>query len=98
MKAQERFCLENKSCYMLTRSCSFMTFPENYKNLSYIKTPDEKYFECRDSFFGFPNNHINEKGHTIIAKQAVANVKRILIDNDEAILEEELVVDLITNN
>ena len=54
MKAQERFCLENKSCYMLTRSCSFMTFPENYKNLSYIKTPDEKYFECRDSFFGFP--------------------------------------------
>ena len=75
-----------------------LTFPENYKNLSYIKTPDEKYFECRDSFFGFPNNHINEKGHTIIAKQAVANVKRILIDNDEAILEEELVVDLITNN
>ena len=98
MKAQEKFCAQNKSCYMLTRSCSFMTFPEKHQNLSYIKTPDGKYFGCRDSFLGFPNDHINEKGHILIAKHAVANAKRILIDNDEVELEEELVVDLISDN
>ena len=98
MKAQERFCAENKACYMVTRCCSFMTFPESNKNLSYIKTPDEKYTGCRDSFIGFPNHHINEKGHIILAKQAVANIKRIIVDNDDVELEEELVVDLISNH
>ena len=95
MKAQEKFCAQNKSCYMLTRSCSFMTFPEENKNLSYLRTPDEKYFGCRDSFFGFANDHINEKGHILIAKQAIANVKRVLIDNDDVELEEEIVKELV---
>lgn len=94
MKAQERFCAENKSCHIVTRCCSFMPFPEKHKNLSYIKEPDEKYMGCRDSFLGFPNHHINEKGHIIIAKHSVANIKRILIDNESEKLEEELVANL----
>ena len=53
-------------------------------------------FMDRDSFFGFDNNHINEKGFFVIAEHAVKNLSRVLIQNEEPILEEENVRLLIT--
>ena len=94
MKAQEEFCLETEGAYMLTRVCSFI--PYNGQNLDkwYAKDSVNDYLDCRDSFYGFVNNHVNEKGFKLIAKSAIKNIKRVLIDKTSTVLEDELCLPL----
>ena len=94
MKAQEEFCLEIEDAYMLTRVCSFIPYDGQnldkwYGNLNY-----SDYADCRDTYFGFDNDHINEKGFKIIAKSAIENIKRVLIDKTSTVLEDELCLPL----
>ena len=90
MKAQEEFCLETEDAYMLTRVCSFI--PYNGQDLVKWYADDivDNYADCRDSFYGFVNDHVNEKGFKLIAKSAIENLKRVLIDKTSTVLEEEL--------
>lgn len=91
MNAQEQFANEHEDCYIVTREMSFMldlgkTYPEDW----FIRMPDEKYEKCRDSYYGYDNSHINEKGFMIVAKAIAKNSYRILVENKPPILEEEL--------
>ena len=42
-----------------------------------------------DSFFGFPNQHVNAKGHALIAKRLAQNAERVLNENLPPEIEEE---------
>ena len=90
MRAQEDFCKTNDDAYMLTRVCSFMKFYGTNEQIYKCNIPNE-FMYCRDSFYGFDNQHINEKGFKIIAEYAVPNILRILLDNENPILETEIV-------
>ncbi len=95
MKAQEDFCKEEKDAYMLTRVCSFFEY-KGQNTDGWFKNPiTEEFTFCRDSFYGFDNNHINEKGFRVIAKYALPNIIRILFENKEPILEQENIIPLI---
>lgn len=89
MKAQEEFCLETEDAYMLTRVCSFIPKKDQNLNVWYKKDSVDEYADCRDSYYGFINDHINDKGFKLIAKHAVKNLKRVMVENLPAILEEE---------
>ena len=91
MRAQERFTEKHPDAYMLTRAASFITHPEQDEKEWFVSLPDEEYRDCRDSFYGYQNHHINEKGFTVIARHAVKNLYRVLIENKEVLLEEELI-------
>lgn len=88
MRAQEIFCEKNKDAYMLTRVSSFIPYKGIETESWQIMGDDEKFSFCRDSFYGFNNQHINEKGFKIIAKHAVPNIIRVL-EGALPILEEE---------
>ena len=47
--------------------------------------------DCRDSFYGFSNWHINEKGFSIVAKKMAFNTYRVLKENLPPVLEEEMI-------
>lgn len=95
MKAQEEFCHEEKDAFMITRVASFFPFP-NQKNEDWFVTPiEDEYQQCRDSFLGYCNNHINEKGFQIMAKHAAPNAIRILFEGKEPVLEQEKIIPLI---
>lgn len=88
MKAQEDFCKNNDDVYILTRVCSYLKFYGSDLHIYNCNIPNE-FMECRDSFYGFNNQHINEKGFKTIAKYAVPNIIRVLLHNENPILEKE---------
>lgn len=94
MRAQEEFCRENENCHILTRSMSFMTDVCNDSDTSgwYTHTPSDEYRHCRDSLNGYNNSHINAAGFRIVAKKAAGNLRRIIREGKEPLLEEDIVV------
>ncbi len=95
MRAQEEFCNEHEDVYMLTRVGSYFEFKGQDVD-SWFKTSIPSEFAlCRDSFYGFNNQHINEKGFKVIAKYATPNLIRVLFEGKEPILEEELIIPLL---
>ena len=54
-----------------------------------------EFLNCRDSFFGFKNNHINQLGFEIISKFAIKNLTRVLIDKLPVELEKEKCLPLL---
>jgi len=89
MKAQETFCEKHPDSHMLTRAASFFTYPGQAEEPWFVSTPAEEYRNCRDSFYGYDNHHINEKGFSVIARHSAANLYRVLRENREPLLEEE---------
>ena len=90
IQAQEEFCEETKGAYMLTRVNSFMPLYGQPEGDWFIEKPQEEFYYCRDSFLGFKNQHVNEKGFQVISKYAIKNMVRILIDGKKPILEKEI--------
>ena len=95
MKAQESFVEKHADAFMLTRAASYLTFPGQEEEGWFKTPPAEEYRDCRDSWFGFKNDHINEKGFKVIAEHAVKNLYRVLVEGKEPILEEENILPLI---
>ena len=94
MRAQEDFCSQNENVFMITRVCSFMRY-QGYDDKDFITEHNsDEFLYCRDSFYGFKNQHINEKGMKTIAKYAVPNILRIF-EGKEPLLEEERVFALM---
>lgn len=89
MEAQELFTEKHADAYMLTRAASYFAYAGRDEDAWFISSPEEEYKFCRDSFYGYENQHINEKGFSVIAKHAVKNLYRILIDGKEPLLEAE---------
>ncbi len=89
MKAQESFVKHNKDAYMLTRIASYFTYPGQNKDEWFKSKPNEECENCRDSFYGYQNHHINEKGFSVIAKYAVKNLYRVLVLGEKPLLEAE---------
>ena len=89
MRAQENFVSRHSDAYMLTRAASYLAYPEQNEAEWFISPPTEEYRDCRDSFFGYGNDHINEKGFLLLAERAVKNLYRVLGENKEPILEDE---------
>ena len=92
---QEEFCEELPDAYMLTRVCSFMPTPTQDIKKWYGEADMDEYLYCRDSYYGFPNEHINEKGFQIIAKLSIRNMQNILIKKVAVELEAERCVPLM---
>ena len=80
---------------MLTRVCSFIPYNGQDLDKWYVKDSVNDYLDCRDSFYGFVNDHVNEKGFKLIAKSSIQNIKRVLIDKTSTVLEEELCLPLV---
>lgn len=91
LMAQEQFCREAERAYMLTRVASFMTRPGHDESGWFIKAPGPELDACRDSFYGYQNDHYNQKGFELMAARCVANLERILFENLPPVLEEELI-------
>ncbi len=91
MKAQESFVSRHDDAYMLTRSASYFTYPGQNEDEWFTAPPAKEYRDCRDSFFGFRNNHINEKGFEVIAERAAKNLYRVLVQEEAPLLEEEMI-------
>ena len=89
MAAQESFASRHRDAYMLTRAASYLAYPGQNEEEWFIEPPSEEYRLCRDSFYGYPNDHINEKGFLVIAEHAVKNLCRVLSENKEPLLEKE---------
>ena len=95
MAAQEEFCAENENCYIITRAMSFMPNRAADKENWFTEEPGEEYQNCRDSYFGFGNCHINEKGFDTVAKHMADNAFRLLREGKEPVLEKEIVTRMI---
>lgn len=95
MRAQEDFARECEGVYMLTRVESFLSVRGGAPDGWFKETPPSEFDMCRDSFYGFENDHVNEKGFSAIAKYAVPNLVRVIYEGKEPILEEELVLPLM---
>ena len=91
MAAQEDFCYHTDNAYMITRVASFIPWPKQDRQVWFAGDLGEELEFCRDSFYGFANNHINEKGLKLIAKKSVDNIVRILFENKAPILEDEMI-------
>lgn len=93
MQAQEEFCKETPNAYIITRGISFMPDPHFMENPEdfYIREPAPEYSFCRDSFYGYQNSHINEKGFILAAKAAARNTYQILKEQKQPLLEEDIV-------
>lgn len=91
MKAQEEFCNETPDAYMMTRAYSLMPYAGQEQSEWFSEIPTDEYQYCRDSFYGFTNQHINEKGHLLLAKRLAENLHRMSYMNKEPLLESELV-------
>jgi len=94
MRAQEDFCRQEKEAFMITRAASFFEYPNQEIDNWFSASIEEEYQFCRDSFFGYQNNHINEKGFQILAKHAAPNAIRILFEGKKPILEKEIIIPL----
>lgn len=95
MKAQEEFCNENNNCYIITRSISYMLYPDQDTSSWFVKDLGNDYKNCRDSFAGYNNNHINEKGFSFSSIRAAYNIDRILNKGLNPELEEENIKGLV---
>lgn len=98
MRAQEQFCLEQNNAFMLTRDFSFMPdtwMNDEILNECYISRPPEQYFNCRDTYFGYNNMHLNENAFTLAAKTAAKNAYRVLVEKKQPYLPVELVRELL---
>ena len=89
MQAQENFVSHHADAYMLTRVASYITHPEQNDAEWFVDLPTDEVKNCRDSFYGFTNQHINEKGFSVIAAHGVKNLHRVLVLGEEPILEAE---------
>ena len=89
MQAQENFVSHHEDAYMLTRIASYFTHSEQNEDEWFLSPPTDECRNCRDSFYGYPNQHINEKGFLTIAERAVKNLEHVLIHGNSPILEEE---------
>ncbi len=94
MRAQERFCRMTPDAFIITRVASFMAWVSEDGEKGFCPDNDPEFAFCRDSFYGFENQHINQKGFEIIAKYAVPNMIRILFQGDLPVLEEERILTL----
>lgn len=95
MRAQEDFCRECKDAFLLTRVGSYFEYVGQKSDEWFKNNTPMNFSYCRDSFYGFPNQHINEKGFKIIAQHAVPNIVRVLFEGKEPVLEEENILRLI---
>ena len=95
MRAQEEFCKEHTDAFIITRAYSFMKWQGDEPEGWFDGEISDEFTFCRDSFYGFANQHINEKGFKVIAKYAVPNIIRILFENKTPILETEKISDLL---
>lgn len=95
MKAQESFVSKHSDAYMLTRAASYLPYAGQNEAEWFLTPPTEEYGNCRDSFFGYANQHINEKGFALIAKHAAENLVRVLMEGKEPLLEEENIKALV---
>ncbi len=93
MKAQEDFCAANEDAFIITRTASFIPWKGQNREVWYDGELPEEYEFCRDSFYGFSNQHLNDKAFRLIAKAAVPNIICIL-EGGEPVLEEELILPL----
>ncbi len=89
MKAQEKFCHETESCYMMTRAMSCMPNKNADGDNWFAYNTGTLYEGCRDNENGFSNDHINEKGFMMIAKKLAENTHRVLDLGMEPLLEKE---------
>jgi hypothetical protein len=96
MAAQEEFCKKNAHCYIVTRAESFMPYPGMDTSSFFITEPEKAFHNCRDSYLGYDNNHINSKGNKLIAKRTAENISRILHEGLNPVLEEENVAALVS--
>lgn len=94
MRAQEDFCNRTENAFIVTRVLSYFKHP-TLKEEGWFKTPPTpECCDCRDSFKGFNNNHVNEKGFKVITEHAVPNIIKIL-KGEEPILEAENIIPLL---
>lgn len=91
IRAQEHFCSEKDDCFMVSRRVSFMPDIVFKTPQGWFKhEPDSKYLNCRDTYAGYNNMHINEKGFILVAEELAKNAYLILKENREPVLDEEL--------
>lgn len=90
MAAQERFCAKHEDAYMMTRAASFLPFAGRDESRWFVTPPGEEYQNCRDSFFGFNNQHINEKGCELIARKLAENTRRLRHGQQPALEKENI--------
>jgi len=95
MQAQENFAASHSDAYMLTRIASYFPYAGRDEAEWFASLPPEECQNCRDSFYGFENQHINEKGFGVIASHAVENLDRILNQGLSPILEDENIRSLL---
>ena len=95
MIAQERFVKRHDDAYMLTRVGSYMPFKGHDDRDWFITPPPAEYCEFRDSYLGFANQHVNEKGFLFLASVAAKNLCRVLMEGKEPVLEPENVRPLL---
>lgn len=95
MQGQEDFCLSTPDAYMMTRAYSFFPYAGRDESEWFIKAPGEEYQFCRDSHYGFVNQHVNEKGFQVIARALTENMDRLFLQNLSPVPEEEIVRGLI---
>ncbi len=89
--AQEEFCRETENACIISRAVSHMPdcrwhLPENW----FRRAPGEDYLACRDTYYGHPNPHINEKGQMLVGREVAENAYRVLIEELAPELGEEL--------
>ena len=89
MLAQENFTAKHSDAYMMTRSASFFSYAGRDEAEWFSCDSYEEYKNCRDSFYGYKNQHINEKGFLVIASHTADNLFRVLVENQDPLLETE---------
>lgn len=94
MRAQEEFTDCCPGAFMLTRAASYFTYAGREEGDWFIESPEKEYENCRDSFAGYPNQHINEKGFSVIARHAAKNLSRVLNEGKAPLLENENIKNL----
>jgi len=94
MKAQEDFCDKTENAYVITRVCSFMKYFGHDDEKWIAPYENDEFLYCRDSFYGFKNQHINEKGFRTITKYAVPNIIKVL-NGEVPVLEKERIFSLM---
>ena len=95
MEGQEDFCCGTADAFLLTRAPSFFLHPGQKTEGWFIREPGEEYAFCRDSFYGYENHHINEKGFRLIACRMADNAVRILRQGKDPVLEEECILPIL---
>lgn len=98
MQGQESFVASHSNAYMLTRVASYFPYAGRNEQDWFLAPPTEECLNCRDSFYGFENQHINEKGFSVIASRAVENLDRVLNQALPPILEDENIRSLLPQN